>query len=102
LAPAAPQRRGRRLRTSKPQPGTRGLLLAACTAAPDPPLQPVARVLPATDCRAWVGTDRYAELPRYRGDYYVDEFADAKLKSAGRRATIAVTTDRPLPAVAKV
>lgn len=67
---------------------------------------PVARVTPPTDCKAWVGTDRNAELPGYLlpqpggttacvpllvtantppagygGDYYVEEFTDAKLKA---------------------
>ena len=76
--------------------------LSACAA---PPVVPVARVVPPTDCTAWVGTDRNAELPGYllpqangatqcvpllqtankpppgySGDYYVDEFTDAKLK----------------------
>ena len=66
---------------------------------------PVARSTPPTDCKAAVGTDRYAELPGYllaqpsgktvcvpllvtanqppagySGDFYVDEFTDAKLK----------------------
>jgi len=61
--------------------------------------------MPPTDCTAWVGTDRSAELPGYlllqsngktacvpllvtankppagyKGEYYVDEFSDAKLK----------------------
>jgi hypothetical protein len=78
-------------------------LVAACGTLP--PSQPVARVTPPTDCKAWVGTDRNTELPGYllpqadgrtvcvpllqtanrppagyQGDYYVDEFTDAKLK----------------------
>src|SRR5438132_1547806 len=57
---------------------------------------------PPTECKAWVGTDRDAELPGYLvrstcvpllvtanrpppdyagNDYYVDEFTDAKLKA---------------------
>ena len=61
--------------------------------------------MPPTDCKAWVGVDRNVELPGYllpqasggmqcvpmlvtankppagyRGDFYVDEFTDAKLK----------------------
>ncbi|KQU87066.1 hypothetical protein ASC78_05870 [Variovorax sp. Root318D1] len=65
---------------------------------------------PATDCRAWVGADRNHELPGYRllqtngrtvcvplgvnayrppagyaaGDYYVEEFTDARLKERWR------------------
>ena len=78
-------------------------LLAACTTMSSS--TPVARVTPPTDCRAWVGTDRNAELPGYllpqsngttrcvpllvtaanpppgySGDFYVQEFTDAKLK----------------------
>jgi pimeloyl-ACP methyl ester carboxylesterase len=77
--------------------------LAACSAPPVTP--PVARATPPTDCKTWVGTDRNTELPGYlllqpngttqcvpllltaskppagyRGDFYVDEFTDAKLK----------------------
>jgi hypothetical protein len=77
------------------------IALAGCATAPTP----VARTAPPTDCTAWVGTDRNAELPGYRlpqsdgrmvcvpllvtankppvgyaGDYYLDEFTDAKLK----------------------
>jgi pimeloyl-ACP methyl ester carboxylesterase len=80
------------------------LALAACS-TPPASQQPVARVVPATDCTAWVGTDRSAELPGYllpqangktqcvpllvtankppagyAGDYYTAEFTDAKLK----------------------
>jgi hypothetical protein len=80
-----------------------GLLLAAC--ARPPPSLPEARVVPPTDCTGWVGTDRNRDLPGYllpqsdgatrcvpllltaarppagyRGDFYVDEFTDAKLK----------------------
>ena len=84
-------------------------LAGACAVlSPLLPLQPIARVFPPTDCTAWVGTDRNAELPGYllrpesgrtqapqcvpllvtaykppagyAGDYYVDEFTDAKLK----------------------
>ena len=79
------------------------LWLAACGTVP--PAAPVARSTPPTDCKAIVGTDRYAELPGYLlpqpsgktvcvpllvtantppagygGDFYVDEFTDAKLK----------------------
>jgi hypothetical protein len=83
-----------------------GMALAACSTFPSPPpSQPVARVTPPTDCKAWVGTDRNTELPGYLlpqangttqcvpllltankppagygGDFYVDEFTDAKLK----------------------
>ena len=78
--------------------------LLACSSTP--PAPPAARATPPTDCKAWVGTDRNAELPGYRlpqaggnvqcvpllqtanlppagyaGDYYVDEFTDAKLKA---------------------
>jgi len=78
--------------------------LAACGTVPSS--RPVARVMPPTDCKAWVGTDRNAELPGYllpqangktecvpllltanqppagyQGDYYDDEFTDAKLKA---------------------
>ena len=79
------------------------LALAACSA---PPISgSVARVAPPTDCKAWVGTDRNTELPGYllpqpggatqcvpllvtaskpppgySGDFYVDEYTDAKLK----------------------
>src|SRR5262245_29593690 len=77
--------------------------LAACSTTPS--ATPVARVVPPTDCRAWVGTDRNSELPGYMipqvngtsrcvpllvtaakppagyaGDFYVQEFTDAKLK----------------------
>jgi hypothetical protein len=80
--------------------------LAACTAPPVARDVRVVRVVPQTDCTAWVGTDRNAELPGYRlpqadgttqcvpllltankpppgysGDFYVDEFSDAKLKA---------------------
>jgi len=82
-----------------------GAALAACSTLPPPRSQPVARMTPPTDCKAWVSTDRNAELPGYLlpqangatrcvpvlltankpsagygGDYYVDEFTDAKLK----------------------
>ena len=78
--------------------------LLACSSAPLAP--PSARATPPTDCKAWVGTDRNTELPGYllprasggvqcvpllqtanqqpagyRGDYYVDEFTDEKLKA---------------------
>jgi hypothetical protein len=78
-------------------------VLASCSVAP--PAQPTVRAMPPTDCKAWVGTDRNVELPGYllpqqggtsqcvpllltahkpppgyTGDYYVDEFTDAKLK----------------------
>jgi pimeloyl-ACP methyl ester carboxylesterase len=78
--------------------------LAACSTPPA--TTPVARVTPPTDCTAWVGTDRNAMLPGYllpqpdgstqcvqllvtankppegyQGDFYVDEFTDAKLKA---------------------
>lgn len=79
-------------------------VLAGCgTPAPAP--APLARSTPATDCTAWVGTDRNTELPGYRlpqsdgrlvcvpllltaakppagdaGNYHVAEFTDAKLK----------------------
>ena len=64
---------------------------------------------PPTDCRAWVGVDRNHELPGYlllqpdghtacvplgvnahrppagyAGDYYIDEFTDARLKERWR------------------
>ncbi len=77
--------------------------MAACATSPTAP--PVARALPPTDCMAWVGTDRNRELSGYllpqpngktqcvpllltankppsgyQGDFYVDEFTDAKLK----------------------
>ncbi|MDC6176137.1 alpha/beta fold hydrolase [Ralstonia solanacearum] len=80
------------------------LTLVACSTSPSS-LQPVSRDTPPTDCKAWVGTDRMTELPGYllpqpngktqcvpllvtankqqagyTGDYYVDEFTDAKLK----------------------
>jgi pimeloyl-ACP methyl ester carboxylesterase len=80
------------------------LALAAC-GTPPASQQPLARAVPPTDCKAWVGTDRNAELPGYllpqasgrtqcvpllvtankppagyAGDYYVAEFTDAKLK----------------------
>jgi len=78
--------------------------LAACSTAPVS--APAPRANPPTDCHAWVGADRNAELPGYllpqsngatqcvpllltankppvgyRGDFYVDEFTDAKLKA---------------------
>ncbi|TFZ06164.1 hypothetical protein EZ313_05840 [Ramlibacter henchirensis] len=78
------------------------LLTAACTTLAPAPL---ARVAPTTDCTAWVGTDRNRVLPGYllpqangatrcvpllltaakpppgyAGDFYVDEFTDARLK----------------------
>ena len=78
--------------------------LAACSVLPPSP--PVSQVSPPTDCKAWVGSDRNTELPGYlllqpsgatvcvpllltaskptagySGDYYVDEFTDAKLKA---------------------
>lgn len=80
------------------------LMLAACGTQPDGPSR-VTRVDPPTECKAWVGADRNTELPGYllpqpsgksvcvpllltahkpplgyKGDYYVDEFTDAKLK----------------------
>ncbi|AVT02878.1 hypothetical protein C8242_09495 [Paracidovorax avenae] len=80
------------------------LLLSACALAPRAERQ--ARITPPTDCKAWVGADRNAELPGYRitqangrascvpllltahkpppdyrGDYAVDEFTDEKLKA---------------------
>lgn len=79
-------------------------LLAACSTLTAP--APLARNNPPTDCKAWVGTDRNTELPGYllpqpggktqcvpllltankppagyTGDYYVEEFTDAKLKA---------------------
>jgi hypothetical protein len=83
-----------------------GAVLAALTACSTPTgFLPVARSTPPTDCRAWVSTDRNTELPGYllpqpggktqcvpflltankppagyAGDYYVNEFTDAKLK----------------------
>ena len=81
---------------------TASVLLAACTTMSS---TPAARVTPPTDCRSWVGSDRNAELPGYLiqqpngttrcvpllvtaakpppgygGDFYVQEFTDAKLK----------------------
>lgn len=83
------------------------IALAACTTAPTSSTSspPVARAVPPTDCKAWVGTDRNAELPGYTlrqadgtsrcvpllltaahapagyaGDFHVQEFTDAKLK----------------------
>lgn len=78
--------------------------LAACSTAPVS--APAPRAIPPTDCHAWVGADRNAELPGYllpqpsgaiqcvpllltankppagyHGDFYVDEFTDAKLKA---------------------
>ena len=80
------------------------VVLAACSTPPAVP--PIARDTPPADCQAWVGADRNAELPGYllpqpngapqcvplllsankppvgyRGDFYVDEFTDAKLKA---------------------
>lgn len=94
--------------------GVAGFLAVACST---PPISgPVARVAPPTDCRAWVGSDRNTELPGYllpqpggttqcvpllmtaskppagySGDFYVDEFTDAKLKErwAGCKADAA-------------
>jgi hypothetical protein len=81
-----------------------GVLLSACASAPSG--QPTVRAVPPTDCTSWVGTDRNRDLPGYllpradggtqcvpllltaarppagyRGDFYVDEFTDAKLKA---------------------
>ena len=78
-------------------------VLAACSTPQSSP--PQARITPPTDCTAWVGSDRNGELPGYTlkqpsgttqcvpllvtankappgysGDFYVDEFTDAKLK----------------------
>ncbi|WP_422823466.1 alpha/beta fold hydrolase [Variovorax rhizosphaerae] len=79
--------------------------LAACSSTGMPRITRAAP--PPTDCKAWVGTDRDAEIPGYQlpqssggivcvpflqtankppsnytgNDYYVDEFTDAKLKS---------------------
>lgn len=84
--------------------GVAGILgVTACSTAPIS--GPVARITPPTDCKAWVGSDRNTELPGYllpapgsttqcvpllltasksppgySGDFYVDEFTDAKLK----------------------
>ena len=80
-------------------------LLAACTSVPNKSQTPVVRPTPPTDCTARVGIDRNADLPGYllpkagggtqcvpllltanrppadyRGDFYVTEFSDAKLK----------------------
>lgn len=89
------------------QPASAGvvaaLALAACATLPSSTTDD--RVAPATDCKAWVGTDRNAELPGYlirqtsgavrcvpllttaakppagyAGDFYVEEFTDTKLK----------------------
>ncbi len=87
--------------------GTLSLMLASCASPPpQTPPPPSARISPPTDCTAWVGTDRDAELPGYLlpqhsgtvqcvpllltankppadytgKDFYVDEFTDAKLK----------------------
>ena len=78
--------------------------LAACSTVPVS--VPTSRAVPPTDCHAWVGADRNAELPGYllpqpngtpqcvpllltaneppagyRGDFHVDEFTDTKLKA---------------------
>jgi hypothetical protein len=83
---------------------------SGCVSPPAPSMSPsvappIARLMPPTDCTAWVGKDRNVELPGYRlpqqygatacvpllltankpppgyaGDYYVAEFTDAKLK----------------------
>ena len=80
-------------------------VIAACSTPPAPTTTIVTRAVPPTDCKAWVGVDRNVELPGYllpqasggmqcvpllvtaykppagyRGDFYVDEFTDAKLK----------------------
>jgi len=77
--------------------------LAACATSQAAP--PVTRAVPPSDCMAWVGTDRNRDLAGYllpqpngatqcvpllltankpptgyQGDFYVDEFTDAKLK----------------------
>jgi hypothetical protein len=78
-----------------------------CTAPATVPGSARTRPNPPTDCKAWVGTDRDAELPGYviakpgrdpvcvpllltanhppsgysGSDYYVDEFTDARLKA---------------------
>src|SRR5205823_2092022 len=80
--------------------------MAAATCSCTMPVHDSARATradpPPTECKAWVGTDRDAELPGYLvrstcvpllltanrpppdyagNDYYVDEFTDAKLKA---------------------
>ena len=80
-------------------------VIAACSTPPAPTTTIVTRAVPPTDCKAWVGVDRNVELSGYllpqasggmqcvpllvtankppagyRGDFYVDEFTDAKLK----------------------
>ncbi len=80
-------------------------MLVACANQYKSAPSPIVRVNPPTDCKAWVGVDRDAELPGYLlpqangsiqcipllvtanqpasgydGDYYVIEFTDAKLK----------------------
>lgn len=80
------------------------IAVSSCSTLPSS--QPVARAMPPTDCKAWVGTDRNAEIPGYllpqpggatvcvpvlqtankppagyAGNFYVDEFTDAKLKA---------------------
>lgn len=85
---------------------TSGVLLVAALAGCAALAPPQPRVVAPTDCSAWVGFDRDAELPGYliaqrgrdpvcvpllvtahrpppgyAGDYYVDEFTDARLKA---------------------
>ncbi len=84
--------------------GMAGLAVLAAYSAP-PVSSPIGRVSPSTNCKTWVGIDRNTELPGYllqqpngmtqcvpllltankvppgyKGDFYVDEFTDAKLK----------------------
>jgi hypothetical protein len=89
------------------------LVLTACTATSEAQRQATASAVPATDCTAWVGTDRNAMMGGYLlpskngsagakvcvpvlmtanptpagyagGDYHVAEFTDDKLKARWR------------------
>ncbi|MDQ0572137.1 pimeloyl-ACP methyl ester carboxylesterase [Variovorax paradoxus] len=85
------------------------LAMAGCTSQGSGASRHARAEPPPTDCRAWVGLDRNHELPGYRlpqadgqtvcvplgvtahrppagyaGDYYVDEFTDARLKERWR------------------
>ena len=81
--------------------------IAACSSVSNDPQRVTRAAPPPTDCKAWVGTDRDAEIPGYQlpqasggtvcvpflqtankppanyagNDFYVDEFTDAKLKA---------------------
>ena len=73
---------------------TAAVLLAGCASVTAP--SRVARPVPPTDCTAWVGTDRNAELPGYRLPQSDGRTPDAQLTDGLRLidAELARMTDQ--------